>query len=99
MSCIGSSKLGDETYGSLEMNVTTYVKTQTGYWPGAGYGYYYQPITYPFTVEKDMYGNLVLYLYSYGSKLFIDVRDEQGRYYYYLSEYNKDDCFGEYGKH
>ena len=99
MSCLGTTKQGDETYGALEMNVTTYVKTQTGYWPGAGYGYYYQPITYPFTVEKDMYGNLVLYLYSYGSKLFIDVRDQNGRYYYYLSEFNEHDSFGDYGKH
>lgn len=99
MSCVGKPDAETETYKTLEMNITTFVKTQTNYWPGAGYGYYYQPITYPFTVEKDENG-LVLYLYTYGSqKLFIGVRDNNGYYCYYLFGVTEDNYFDEYGKH
>ena len=33
------------------------------------------------------------------SDLFRIVRDKDGKYYYYLSQYNEDDYFAEGGKH
>lgn len=82
----------------VEMDITCYTQRWTPYYPGGG-GYYYQPQTFVFSVEKDEMDNLVLYLYNFGSKLFIDVRDKDGKYYYYLSQYNEDDYFAEGGKH
>ena len=98
MSCDKSYKVGENAYSRLNMNVTTYYN-EAIFWPGSGHGSSTQSKTYNFVVEKDYYGNLVLYLYWVDSYLFIDVRDKNGYYYYYLSEFNKDDPFGEYGKH
>ena len=87
---------GNETVvnQSVAMNVTIY---ETIYSPYAGY--YPQPQVFLFTVEKDEDNNLVLWLTNMGTKLFIDVRDTNGNYYYYLSQFNDPDPFGQYGKH
>ena len=82
-------------YPWVKMEVTKYYPTWSPY---VG-GYYNQAQSFVFSIEKDQYGNLVLYLLNFGTKLFIDVRDENGRYYYYLSDLNSQDPFGDYGKH
>ena len=82
----------------VKMNVTKYNSTYTPYYPGGG-GYYMQPQTFTFDIEKGNDGNLVIYLLNFGAKLFIDVRDENGYYYYYLKDFNENDPFDGHKKH
>lgn len=93
----------DDGFGTkfpwVEVDVTKYKAYTTPYFPG-GWGVYYQPQSYVFSVERGMDGkSLNLYLFGFGQKLFINVLDNNGSYYYYLWDYNTNDPFDNHSKH
>lgn len=92
----------DDGFGTkfpwVQMEVIKYKEIFTPYFPGGGY--YLQPQSYVFSLERGNDGeSLNLYLFGYGQKLFINVIDNDGAYFYYLWEYNPYDPFGNFSKH